>query len=115
MIMEATTKKASKRLYLLRQLKHVDVNTGGLVCFYSSVIKSVLEYACKLFHSYFPKYLSEDMERTQRQAMNIIYPGLNYKKGLEETEVCKLYAWREAYSLTLFNEIFKIIYYSLFQ
>ena len=104
---DTITNKAAKRLYLLRQLKHVDVNTGDLVCLCSSVIKSVLEYACKLFHSYFPKYLSEDMERIQRRAMNIIYPGLNYKAALEETAFGELYARRETNSLKLFNEIFK--------
>ena len=45
------------------------------------------------------------MEGIQRRAINIIYPGLNYKEALEETGVCKPYARQEANSLKLFNEI----------
>ena len=45
------TSKASKRLYLLKQLKRADVAKVELIKFYCSCIRSVLEYACQLFHS----------------------------------------------------------------
>ena len=40
------TSKASKRLYLLRQLKRADAGNVDLVNFYCSCMRSVLEYAC---------------------------------------------------------------------
>ena len=43
------TSKASKRLYLLKQLKRADVAKVDLVKFYGSCIRSVPEYACQHF------------------------------------------------------------------
>ena len=57
------TNKAAKRLYLLRQLKRADVAMVKLVNFCCSWIRSVLEYACQLFHSGLPQYFSDDIER----------------------------------------------------
>jgi len=49
--------KAAKRLYLLRQLKRAGIGSDDLVQFYCSVIRSVLEYACHVFHRRLPSYL----------------------------------------------------------
>ena len=65
------TSKASKRLYLLKQLKRADVAKVELVKFYCSCIRSVLEYACQLFHSALPQYLAKDIERIQKRALRI--------------------------------------------
>ena len=51
------TIKAAKRLYLARQMKRAAVSSSDFVMFYCSVIKSVLEYPCQLFHSRFPTNL----------------------------------------------------------
>ena len=55
--------KAAKRLYLLRQLKRAGFSASYLVLFYCSTIRSVLEYACQVFHLSLPSYLSEELER----------------------------------------------------
>ena len=70
--------KASKRLYLLRQLKPADVGKVDLVNFYCSCIRSVLEYACQLFHSALLQYLVKDIECIQKRAMRTIYPDMTY-------------------------------------
>ena len=44
-------KKASKRLYCLRQLKCARVSTSDLVRFYTCCIRSVCDYAVPVFHS----------------------------------------------------------------
>ena len=59
------TVKAAKRLYLLRQLKRTGIDCNVLVRFYCSVIRSVLEYACQVFHCSLPNYLSDEIERIQ--------------------------------------------------
>lgn len=72
----ARTIKATKQLYLLRQLKRAGVSSSDLVTFYCSVIRSVLEYSCQLFHSSLPSYLSDKLGHIQRCALCIIFPDL---------------------------------------
>ena len=96
------TSKASKRLYLLKQLKRADVAKVELVKFYCSCIRSVLEYACQLFHSALPQYLVKDIERIQKRALRIIYPDLTYSVALKNST---LENRREYLSSKLFNEI----------
>jgi hypothetical protein len=61
-----TVEKASKRLYLLRQLKCAEVETRSLYKFYAACIRSVVEYACQVFHSSLPNYLSMEIESIQK-------------------------------------------------
>ena len=68
------TSKAAKRLYLLRQLKRAGICASDLVLFYCSAIRSVLEYACEVFHFSLPSYLSEELERIEKRALRIIFP-----------------------------------------
>ena len=67
-------KKVNKRLYFLRQLKRAQVKSKELVLFYITCIRSVMEYACALFHSSLPQYLSLDLERCQKRALRIMFP-----------------------------------------
>ena len=66
---DTITSKAARRLYLLSQLKRAGISSDDLLAFYYSVIRSVLEFSCHLFHRSLPKYLSDDIERIQRRAM----------------------------------------------
>ena len=102
---EIITLKAAKRLYLLRQLKRAAVSSNDLVLFYCSVIRSVLEYSCQLFHSSLPGYLSVELERIQRRAMRIIFPNSGYIKALEEAGIPTLAGRRDLLSKNLFNDI----------
>ena len=70
---ENTVSKASKRLYLLRQLKRANVEKSSLLQFYTACIRSILEYGCQVFHSSLPDYLSMDLERVQRRAIKRLY------------------------------------------
>ena len=69
--------KASKRLFLS------GVDTDSLLKFYCSCVRSLLEYACQLFHSSLPDYLSNQIERIQKRAFRILFPEANYKEALE--------------------------------
>ena len=103
------TIKAAKRLYLLRQpLKRVGVSSSDLVMFYCSVIRSVLEYSCQLFHSSLPNCLSDELERIQRRAMLIIFPDLKYSSALEKSCINTLYERRVKLSYDLFKDIINI-------
>ena len=75
---EFNTTKASKRLYLLKQLKRAGIIHKDLILFYCNVIRTTLEYSCQLFHYSLPKYLSDEIERIQKRAMRIVFPDLKY-------------------------------------
>ena len=45
------TSKAAERLHFLKQLKRSGTGRDDLLCFYGTVIRPVLEYACPLWHT----------------------------------------------------------------
>ena len=52
-----------------------------------------------------PGYLSEDLERLQKSALRIIYPGISYNQALEFSGLPTLFKRREEISSKLFNEV----------
>ena len=92
------------RWSVLRELKRAGVSCNDLVLFYCSAIRSVLEYACMLFHRSLPRYLSEDLELIQKRAMRIILPDYKCRDALKIAKTDTLYDRRESLSLKLFNE-----------
>ena len=102
---DTITSKAARRLYLLSQLKRAGICSDNLLAFYCSVIRSVLEFSCQLFHRSLPKYLSDDIERIQRSAMRIIFPILSYCEALDKAGIVTLSERRESLSIKLFEDI----------
>ena len=102
---DTITSKAARRLYLLSQLKRAGISSDDLLAFYYSVIRSVLEFSCQLFHRSLPKYLSDDIERIQRRAMRIIFPNLSYCEALNKAGIPTLSERRESLSIKLFEDI----------
>ena len=76
-------KKASKRLYFLSQLKRARVAKQDLVLFYTSCIRSILTYASPVFFYALPEYLKNELERIQKWALRIIFPGHCYNDAME--------------------------------
>ena len=72
--------KAGKRVYMLYQLKRAGISQLDLVKIYVSVIRPVglLEYACPVWSTNLPKYLSDAIEMIQKRVLRSIYPGLHY-------------------------------------
>ena len=75
-------------MYLLRQLKPTGIDIFDLVFIYCSCIRSTLAYACQLFHSNLPKFLSEEIERVQR---NYYSADISYSSALAESGLPSLY------------------------
>ena len=71
-------KKAGKRMYMLYQLKRAGVNQADLVTIYISVVRPVVEYACPVWHTNLPIYLSDNIEMIQKRAVRAIFPGMSY-------------------------------------
>ncbi len=71
--------KASKRLYLLKQLKRANVDTNSLTKGLTSVLEDRSDTgAVPLFHSGLPNYLTKEIERIQKRGL--VMKKLNYVK-----------------------------------
>ena len=59
-------KKASKRLYMLYQLKRAGITQKDRVSVYVSVVRPVLEYVCPVRQTNLPQYLSDNIVVIQK-------------------------------------------------
>ena len=82
--------KASKRLYMLYQLKRAGISQHDMVIVYISIARPVLEYACPVWHTNLPIYLSDSIEMIQKRALRSIFPGESYHVILNRTGLCTL-------------------------
>ena len=98
-------KKSSKRLYFLTQLKRAKVGCLELVQFFKSCIRSLIEYACPVYHDGLPTYLSRDLENIQRRAMRIIYPTESYEDALLLSGLTSLFLRRQQITNKVFLNI----------
>ena len=69
------TKKASKRLYFLTQLKRAGVPKQDLALFYVSCVRSVIDYAAPVFFNGLPQYLKKELVRLEKRTVSIITSG----------------------------------------
>ena len=69
------TKKASKRLYFLTQLKRAGVPQQDLALFYLSFVRSVIDYAAPVCFNSLPQYLKKELVRLENRAISIITSG----------------------------------------
>ena len=72
------TKKAAKRLYLLRKLKNHGASKDDRNSFYCATIRSIVEYGAQIWHGNLTNEQHDAIERIQKRALRIIYPGLKY-------------------------------------
>ena len=61
MHVDSIVKKAAKRVYMLYQLKRAGISQADFVTVYLSVVRPVLDYACPVWHTNLPKYLSDNI------------------------------------------------------
>lgn len=87
---ENIIKKASKRLHILRILKRASVPPQDVLVIYASLVRSVLEYCCPVWHNNLPQYLSDLVERVQKRAFRIILPNTTYSEALAELKSMSL-------------------------
>ena len=90
MHVDSIVKKAAKRVYMLYQLKRAGISQSDLVTVYLSVVRPVLEYACPVWHTNLPKYLSDDIEMIQKRAFKSIFPDKGYADVLNVIGMCTL-------------------------
>ena len=76
------TKKCNIRLHFLIHLKRAGLSNNDLVKYYMSVIRSILEYGCAVWHNGLTKDDNNDLESIQRRSLKIIFPDLTYQQAL---------------------------------
>ena len=99
--------KGSKRLYFVRVLKRSGVSANDLVKIFCVTIRSVLEYACELWHPGLTQCQSAKIESLQKRAMKIIFPSESYDIALNLANVPLLETRREEACRTFFGHITK--------
>ena len=102
---EELVKNAGQKLYFLTQLKRARVTPQDLVAFYCACVRSLLDYACAVFHFSLPQYLQTELERIQKRALFTIYPGLSYAEALVEAGIESIQDHQRQLSINLFSAI----------
>ena len=69
---------------MLYQLKRAGISHLDMVTVYIRVVRPVLEYACPLWHTNLPKYLSDSIVLIQIRALKSIFPGKTYNDILND-------------------------------
>ena len=101
--------RVNSRLYFLRQLKRAGLSTDELKCFYTSVIRPVLEYACVAWHHGLTQGQSDQLEAIQKRAIRIIYGqvvyGMPYENALYFADLDALSQRRFVLGKSFFDQI----------
>ena len=101
------TKKAAKRLYLLRKLKNYGASKDDLKSFYCATIRSIVEYGAQIWHENLTNEQHDAIERIQKRALRIIYPGLKYDEALEKEKLKSLKQRRNDLFVELIKSMMK--------
>ena len=90
---------------MLYQLKRAGISQLDLVTVYISVVRPVLEYACPVWHTNLPNYLSDSIELIQNRAFKSIFPGKSYNDIPNDTGLSTLSDRREVICMKYFTKI----------
>jgi len=88
--------KATSRLYFLKQLRKASAPPEDMLLFYTSVIRSDLEYAAPVWHNSLTAEQKDSSENVQKRAFLIIYGERFANRTCSYHEFC-----REVGSLSL--------------
>jgi hypothetical protein len=76
-----------------------------IITVYTSVIGSVLEYACPMWHPGLTAKQSKDIEKILKCCLKLIYPSLSYSEVLSVSGLEELRSRRNQLTKELFEEI----------
>ena len=97
--------KALRRLFVVCQLVNARVPTKDIVEIYCAIVRSVLEYACPVWHGGLTKSQSADIENVQKRYLRIIYPQSSYNEALHSSGLQRLDDRRESITRKLFIRV----------
>jgi len=67
------TSKASKRIYCITQLVRAGVSCKDIIVVYCSIIRTLLDYCCQVWHPGLTKQQSNELEAIQKRCLKIIF------------------------------------------
>jgi len=91
----AIISKEASRLHFLKQLKRSGAGWDDLLCFYGTVIRPVLEYACPVWHSSLGVAQTKALESLQHKALRITFENGDYTMSLIRAGLDMLESRRE--------------------
>ena len=91
--------KVAKLMYCVIYL----VNIGVPV--YCTIIHSILEYACHVWHPGLTKNCLKDIERVQKCCLKLLYPYFSYNEALNKSGLDRLDYHRDLITVNLFRQI----------
>ena len=97
--------KASKRFFVIAQLVRAGVGKSDVITVYCAIIRSVLEYACAVWHCGLTKGQSNELESVQKRCLKMIYPELSYADALFVAGLSRLDIRRETIVRNLFSQV----------
>jgi len=105
----AICSKVNSRLYFLKQLRRAGLSIADLRCYYTTVVRPVLEYACVVWHHGLTKAQSDRLEALQKRAIRIMFGrrafNLSYNDLLSLSNLDALNTRRIKLSKTFFLKI----------
>ena len=102
---DALLSKASRKLYLLIQLKRSGCSIRHLLQAYLTLIRPTLEYGCEVWHPGLNEELSKNLESIQKRAVKIILPHMSYDMGLSELNLTSLKSRRRTRCQKLYSHM----------
>ena len=108
-IVKKAEREFTCRPYMLYQLKRAGVNRADLITIYISVVRPVVEYACPVWNTNLPIYLSDNIEMIQKRAVRAIFPGMNYDDILTHINLSTLKDRRDYLCNTYFTGMDKLV------
>ena len=108
--------KVGKRLYFIRMLKRAGVSPTDIVAVYVSLVRSVLEYGCEVWHPGLTVKQTDMLELHQKRALRIAFPDTeSYTSRLELSGLKSLKHRREdickAFFIKLTSPTHKLYHY----
>ena len=97
--------KARKRVFTIYQLKRAGIRQCDLLRVYVSVIRPVLEYACPVWHTSLPMYLSDHIETIQKRCLRTIFPGYSYDEARSISNLPTLFERRTKLCQSYFRKM----------
>ena len=76
------TAKALQRQYFIILFNRAGVESHHLVKIYTSLVRSVVEYACQVWNTGLTKQQTKQLESIQRRAMRIIFRNVSYAEAI---------------------------------
>jgi hypothetical protein len=94
--------KASKRIYFLVLLRRAGRPPSDIIATYISIIRSVLEYVCTVWHPGLSEDGSDHIEHIQKRCLKIAYPDKSYQEAMSASNLVTM---RETMCQKFFEDI----------